>query len=316
MRIVTVHQRRPDSCHGDLGPIGKRGAPGHDALGDAHPARGRSVMKAARVCTHLFVMLALPLSVAACDMGDGNSKVLGSIDVASGSSVRDATTVNGAVRVGANAKAGDATTVNGSVTVAGGGVVGDATTVNGSIRLEENAVARDATTVNGSMTLAPGATVGGKLTNVNGHIAVTDAHVGGGIETANGNIDITGKSVVDGGITVKKPKHGGFFGISFGSDCVPRIVIGPGATVNGPLTFERKVNLYISDQAHVSGTVSGATAVKFSGDTPPASPDPCGRGGRRDARQGGRTAMVFARHSGSHPLRRLARHHEGAAQVF
>jgi len=132
--------------------------------------------------------------------------------------------------------------------------------------------------VNGSMTLAPGATVGGKLTNVNGHIAVTDAHVGGGIETANGNIDITGKSVVDGGITVKKPKHGGFFGISFGSDCVPRIVIGPGATVNGPLTFERKVNLYISDQAHVSGTVSGATAVKFSGDTPPASPDSCGRG--------------------------------------
>src|SRR5579875_1991771 len=167
MRIVTVHQRRPDSCHGDLGPIGKRGAPGHDALGDAHPARGRSVMKAARVCTHLFVMLALPLSVAACDRGDGNSKVLGSIDVASGSSVRDATTVNGAVRVGANAKAGDATTVNGSVTVGGGGV-GDATTVNGSIRLEENAVARDATTVNGSIALAAGAQVKHDATTVNG----------------------------------------------------------------------------------------------------------------------------------------------------
>jgi len=41
--------------------------------------------------------------------------------------------------------------------------------------------------------------------------------------------------------------------------------------VNGPLTFERPVKLYINDQAHVAGTITGATAVKFSGATPPAS---------------------------------------------
>ena len=46
------------------------------------------------------------------------------------------------------------------------------------------------------------------------------------------------------------------------------IVIGPGATVNGELRFEREVNLYVSNRASV-GSVTGATAIPFSGDLPP-----------------------------------------------
>jgi hypothetical protein len=49
---------------------------------------------------------------------------------------------------------------------------------------------------------------------------------------------------------------------------VPRIVVGPGATVQGDLRFERTVRLFISDQATV-GTVTGATPISFSGETPP-----------------------------------------------
>jgi hypothetical protein len=49
----------------------------------------------------------------------------------------------------------------------------------------------------------------------------------------------------------------------------PRIVIGPGAVVQGELRFEREVQLYVSDKATV-GAVSGATPIKFSGDKPPA----------------------------------------------
>jgi len=49
---------------------------------------------------------------------------------------------------------------------------------------------------------------------------------------------------------------------------VPRIVIGPGATVQGDLRFERTVQLYVSDKATI-GTVTGATAIAFSGDAPP-----------------------------------------------
>ena len=49
---------------------------------------------------------------------------------------------------------------------------------------------------------------------------------------------------------------------------VPRIVIGPGATVQGEMRFEREVQLYVSDKATV-GKVTGATPISFTGDSPP-----------------------------------------------
>jgi hypothetical protein len=49
---------------------------------------------------------------------------------------------------------------------------------------------------------------------------------------------------------------------------VPRIVIGPGASVQGDLRFERSVQLYVSDKATI-GSVTGATPIPFSGDAPP-----------------------------------------------
>jgi len=48
----------------------------------------------------------------------------------------------------------------------------------------------------------------------------------------------------------------------------PRIVIGPGATVQGDLRFERTVRLFVSDKATI-GPVTGATPIPFSGDIPP-----------------------------------------------
>lgn len=245
-------------------------------------------MRSARFCIYAAGLLVLPIALAACDMGSGHDKVLGSVDIPSGSSVSDANTVNGAVNVASKAKAGDASTVNGSINIAADSQVADADTVNGSIKLGERAVAKTATTVNGSVTLAqgatvngdtttvngglqlaPGATVRGSLTNVNGHITVDGAHVGGGIATSNGDIDITGNAMVDGGIKVHESK--GVLAVHLGKDRLPRIVIGPGATVNGPLDFDIPVKLYISDQAHVAGPINGAQAVKFSGPTPPAS---------------------------------------------
>ena len=112
--------------------------------------------------------------------------------------------------------------------------------------------------------LGDGADIAGTLSNVNGKITLTGAHVGGGIKTVNGGMNITGASRVEGGILVTKPS----------SDLlqlvrnVPRIVIGPGATVQGELRFERTVQLYVSDKATI-GTVTGATPITFTGDAPP-----------------------------------------------
>ena len=242
-------------------------------------------MRSARLCTLALALLALPLALTACVSG-----VNGSVDVAAGSSVSDASTVNGSVHVEANAKADKASTVNGSIHLAEGAKVGRVETVNGGVDLAEHATADRVTTVNGHVTLASNATVtgdvtavngalslatgsavNGKLTNVNSHITVDGAHIGQGITTVNGDIDITGNAVVDGGIKVAKPKDNGIFGIHFTGDNVPTITIGPGATVNGPLTFERPVKLFISDQAHVAGPIAGAQAVKFPGATLPAS---------------------------------------------
>jgi len=240
-------------------------------------------MRSARLC--ILALLTLPLALTACVSG-----VNGSVDVPAGSSVSDASTVNGSVHVEANAKADKASTVNGSIHIASGAQVGNASTVNGGITLGEHAtvgsidtvnggvtleksatVSGDVTAVNGALSLAAGSAVKGKLTNVNSHITIDAAQVGQGIATVNGDIDVTGNAVIDGGIKVKKPNDNGVFGIHFSSDNIPRITIGAGATVNGPLTFERPVKLYISDQAHVAGPITGAEAIKFSGAAPPAS---------------------------------------------
>jgi DUF4097 and DUF4098 domain-containing protein YvlB len=218
----------------------------------------------------LFVLLPLLVFTTACVAGDDSdgdmNKVNGSIQVDAGSPLHDASTVNGSIRLADGARVADASTVNGSITLGDHASAKSADTVNGSIRLDNGAqIAKGIESVNGALTLAPGADVAGHVSNVNGHIVVNGAHVGGGIETVGGDMDITGNARVDGGILVHKPDTGWFH---FGTEHVPVVTIGPGATVNGTLKFEREVKLYVSDRAHV-GQIVGATPVKFTGAEPP-----------------------------------------------
>jgi hypothetical protein len=76
-------------------------------------------------------------------------------------------------------------------------------------------------------------------------------------------MDITGASRVEGGILVEKSS----VTLLQAARDVPRIVIGPGATVQGDLRFERTVQLFVSDKATI-GTVTGATPIPFTGDKP------------------------------------------------
>ncbi len=155
--------------------------------------------------------------------------------------------------------------MNGSVTLGAHSAADSLGTVNGSITLGAGArVAHEVSTVNGALALADGVDVGGALANVNGRIALNDAHVAGGLRTVDGDIDVLGNSRVEGGILVK---HGGTSLFSFHTH-KPRIVIGPGAVVQGPLRFERDVELYVSDKA-TTGPITGATAIHFSGANPP-----------------------------------------------
>jgi hypothetical protein len=166
--------------------------------------------------------------------------------------------VNGSIQVAAGKQVDQSvSTVNGSITIGDGAHVKDVETVNGSITLGPRAAATKLNTVNGRLTLDGGADVSGAIANVNGDIRVNGAHIAGGIRTINGDIDVGANSRIEGGILMEKPSFGWFSW----KGKPPRVVIGPGAVVQGTLKFEREVTLYVSERATV-GPIEGATAVK------------------------------------------------------
>ncbi|MGO9934828.1 MAG: hypothetical protein ACLPV8_23850 [Steroidobacteraceae bacterium] len=225
---------------------------------------------ALRTGARLFVAAcALVVALSGCDNSldsDDSHRINGSIHVPAGKQPSDVTTVNGSIHIDDSAAVMSATTVNGSIHLGAHATAAALKTVNGSIALGAGAhVSGGAESVNGDLTLADGADISGSLSNVNGKIALTAAHVAGGISTVGGSISILGASHVEGGISVHKSSG---FGISFLGEDIPLIIIGPGATVQGDLRFERKVRLFVSDKATI-GAVTGATPVPFTGDRPP-----------------------------------------------
>jgi DUF4097 and DUF4098 domain-containing protein YvlB len=213
----------------------------------------------------VFLIAALIGSGAALAHSDV-SKINGTVEVSAGERTGDVSTVNGAVHIGDGATVDKAGTVNGSIQMGDNATANELDTVNGSIAMgRKSRVSGTVETVNGGIRLAPEAEVGGHLSNVNGMIELDAAHAARGLETVGGDITVGANSRVEGGIVVKKP-NGGWFS-SHNNNRVPRIVIGPGAVVQGTMDFEHEVELHVSDRATV-GTINGARAIKFSGDRP------------------------------------------------
>jgi DUF4097 and DUF4098 domain-containing protein YvlB len=193
--------------------------------------------------TVLFAFSAVVLGASA-HAAEDISKVNGSVKIEPGQQVGDVSTVNGSVTIGGGARAGDVETVNGSLKIEDKAVVGSAETVNGSITVGAEAeVQQGIDAVNGSLTLRKDAKVAGGLENVNGSMLVEGAQVDGGIETVNGDIRLATGSHVTGGIHVEEQKSSWWKG---GNSRNPRITIEQGVTVEGPLHFERAVDLYVA----------------------------------------------------------------------
>jgi hypothetical protein len=192
------------------------------------------------------------------------STVNGSVTVEEGATARDVETVNGSINIARNCTVEGVETVNGGITLGPGAKAASVETVNGTLRFGEGVrVSGDVSAVNGSATLEKNVDVSGGLSNVNGKMTLTAAHVGGGLHTVNGDITVGADSRVERGILVEKPSLTWFNR----SRREPRIVIGPGAVVEGKLKFEHGVQLLVSDRAKI-GPVEGAKAVTFSGDEP------------------------------------------------
>ena len=218
----------------------------------------------------LALAVTLSLSISAVQAhetdpkGGDISRVNGGITADAGNTYGNLDTVNGGISVRKGATAEDVETVNGSITIDDDASLSSVSTVNGGIRAGERVqVARGVETVNGGIRFDFNSKVGGDIGTVNGGITIKQTTVGGKLRTVSGDITVGAQSLVEGGILVEKPHR-----ISWGKSRIPRIVIGPNATVNGDLRFEREVELFVHTSAKV-GPVSGATARPYT-DTLPA----------------------------------------------
>ncbi|HST43658.1 MAG TPA: hypothetical protein VLK29_00370 [Luteimonas sp.] len=198
---------------------------------------------------------------------------------------RDVDKVNGAITAKAGEAHGSLSTVNGSITIEDGASAQGVETVNGGIRAGDDVRARalgtvngairvgtgavldgDVETVNGSIFVDRGGRIGGDVVTVNGAIGLVATEVQGGLETVNGDVTVGLRSHVHGGLRVHKPTSK-WMPVTF-SRRTPRVIVGPGAAVDGALVFEREVTLYVHESARI-GAVSGATAVRYAGTTAP-----------------------------------------------
>lgn len=197
----------------------------------------------------------LMFAFSAVALGDGISKINGSIKVDDGQHAGDVSTVNGSVTIGRDAQVEDVDTVNGAVRLEPGATAAAVDTVNGSVSLDERVqVTGSVNTVNGQVSLRTGARVGGSLENVNGKISLIAAQVGGDIETVNGDVFVGTGSRVDGGIHIEENR--GWFKPR--SSRNPKVTVESGAVVTGPLNFEREVDLDLGADATI-GPLEGVT---------------------------------------------------------
>lgn len=191
--------------------------------------------------------------------------VNGGIQIERGARVRSAETVNGGILIAEGAEVGRAETVNGGIRIAGRVRLGSAETVNGGIVLETGSHASGKLrTVNGSIRVGQGSTVEGEVATINGGIRLAGAEVRGLLRTVNGDIHLERGSRA-GGIEIDSANRGWW---NWGSEKLPKVVVGPDAVVAGPMVFKREVRLYVHASARI-GEVRGATPLPFEGEQAP-----------------------------------------------
>ncbi len=196
---------------------------------------------------------------------DGNvSLVNGRIEIGSECEVKgEVSNVNGRIQIGSDSRALDISNVNGRISLGDGVLIdGDVSSVNGRIELGRGSrVTGGIESVNGRISASEGVEIKGRVSSVNGAVEMRGSRAEA-LVTNNSGIVLDEGAFIAGALTVRKSQ-----GISFNAGSPPKIVIGREVTVEGPLKFEREVELYVHETATV-GEITGAEAVRYSGDEP------------------------------------------------
>lgn len=226
-----------------------------------------------RTVTAVYLLLLLGACSALADsftLADGSvhnddiSLVNGRIEIGADCQVKgEISNVNGTIEVGRASRVLDISNVNGRISLADSVEVdGNIASVNGRIELgTDSRVSGEVESVNGRISAANGAVIEGRLSSVNGRIEMQAARAAQ-LVTHNSNIRLDSGTVIEGELRVRKSQ-----GINFNAGTPPKVIIGRNVTVNGPLTFEREVELYVHETATV-GEIDGAQAIHYSGEEP------------------------------------------------
>lgn len=227
--------------------------------------------------TRTFTALLLLLVLGACSaladsftLSDGSthdgdiSLVNGRIEIGAECQVNgEISNVNGRIQVGKSSRALDISNVNGRISLGDDvSVDGDISSVNGRIELGQGSrVSGELESVNGRISASDGVVIEGQVSSVNGRIEMNGARAAS-LVTNNSSIVLDEGTVIEGALTMRKSQ-----GISFSAGSPPKVVIGADVKVEGPLTFEREVELFVHETA-VVGEITGAEAVSYSGERP------------------------------------------------
>ena len=207
------------------------------------------------------------VKIAAGETASGASSVNGSVSVGANAFVNGTVeTVNGSIKIGDNAQVEDAETVNGGIKLGSGVRAHNVSSVNGSVTLgQSTTIEGGISVVNGKISLANGSEVSQSVSNVNGDIKISGARIGGDLTTVMGDVMLEDNALLAGDLRIEAPSR------SSSRNSKPKIVIGPGATVEGNIIIEHKVELYISESAtfgEISGVMDLDDAVRFQGSRP------------------------------------------------
>jgi len=232
-------------------------------------------MRASRSILWLALLAAMPA------MAQQNlSHVSNDITTQAGTKYGTLNTVSGDIHVVGGSSAGSLHSVSGDITVDGDATIGKAATTSGNLKMADGVRAKGLETVSGNLALGRrvevdgnlasisgdifvdrGGKLSGDITSVSGNIGLVQTELKGDITFVSSDVTVGVGSHVGGRLKLKKPT---FSNLSR----PPRVVIGPGAVVDGPLEFGLPVKLYVHDTARI-GPVTGATAVPFSTPAPP-----------------------------------------------
>jgi len=182
---------------------------------------------------------------------NGADSVFGDIDVASGQTIGDVSTVNGDIEIGHGATTANVSTVNGSIELDDQVSSQHVSTVNGDIeggkQLQINAGLK---TVNGDLTLGSKSTVSGNISSVNGDIELTSATVSGDISNVNGDVSVYANSVITGDILFKSNQGNKAF-----TNERPTLTLDADVVLEGQILLQRPVKLQISNSDHLQKVV-------------------------------------------------------------